>query len=69
MSVTGHKSLQSLFMCQRVKSDEKMMIGMSLAKSLCRPIEVKQSLKDAIKFDVEELTPNIPEKHALDPYW
>ena len=41
MSITGHKSMNSLAMYQRVKADEKMMMGMSLAYNLMRPIEVQ----------------------------
>lgn len=40
MSVTGHKSLQSLGIYQRVKEDEKMMMGMSLMFNLLKPEEV-----------------------------
>ena len=70
MSVTGHKSLQSLSMYQRVKADEKMMMGMSLAYSLFNPIEAKNALQDAPDFETEEPTPHpitSPEKHGLDP--
>lgn len=40
MSVTGHKSLQSLAIYQRVASDEKLMMGMSLMYNLLKPEEV-----------------------------
>lgn len=40
MSVTGHKSIQSLAIYQRVKDDEKMMMGMSLTYSLLHPEEI-----------------------------
>ena len=40
MAVTGHKSLQSLAIYQRVKSDEKMMMGMSLMYNLLKPEDV-----------------------------
>ena len=37
MSVSGHKSIDSLAIYQRVKSDEKLMMGMCLTFSLMRP--------------------------------
>ena len=37
MAITGHKSLQSLSIYQRVKQDEKLMMGMSLPYSLLHP--------------------------------
>ena len=40
MSVTGHKSLQSLSIYQKVKDDEKLMMGMSLTFSLLHPNEI-----------------------------
>ena len=76
MSVTGHKSLQSLSMYQRVKADEKMMMGMSLAYSLKNPIEVQNALKDVHNFEVYQPTPaplhllhdqQDQEKEALNP--
>ena len=57
MFVTGHKSLQSLSMYQRVKADEKMMMGMSLAYSLVNPIEVQSALQEIPNFDVDEPVP------------
>ena len=44
MSITSHKSLESLAIYQRVKEDEKMMMGMSLMYSLFRPKEVHSVL-------------------------
>ena len=40
MSVTGHKSIESLAIYQKVKSDEKLMMGMSLTYALLHPQEV-----------------------------
>ena len=40
MSISGHKSLESLAIYQKVASDEKMMMGMSLMYSLLCPEEV-----------------------------
>lgn len=42
MAITGHKSLHSLAIYQRVKSDEKMMMGMTLTYALVNPQEVFQ---------------------------
>ena len=60
MSVTGHKSLQSLSMYQRVKSDEKMMMGMSLAYSLFNPVAVRNALENVPNFEVE-----LPQPQAM----
>ena len=40
MSVTGHKSVHSLSIYQKVKEDEKLMMGMSLTFSLLNPTKV-----------------------------
>lgn len=42
MAITGHKSIHSLAIYQRVSADEKMMMGMSLTYSLLNPQEVYQ---------------------------
>ena len=42
MLVTGHKSIQSLCIYQRVKEDEKLMMGMSLTYSLLHSKEVTE---------------------------
>ena len=42
MSVTGHKSIQSLCIYQRVKEDKKLMMGMSLTYSVLNPNEVTE---------------------------
>lgn len=44
MSVTGHKSINSLAIYQRVKEDEKLMMGMSLTYCLLNPEEVQRIL-------------------------
>ena len=46
MAITGHKSIQSLGIYQRVKADEKLMMGMSLTYSLFRPPEVAKIVQD-----------------------
>ena len=48
MSVTGHKSIQSLASYQRVREDDKMAMGISLTYSLMYPTEV-QALLDVIE--------------------
>ena len=53
MSISGHKSLESLAIYQKVANDEKMMMGMSLMFSLFRPEEVA-------KFVPAEVTPKNP---------
>ena len=55
MSVTGHKSVNSLAMYQRVNSNEKMMMGMSLAFNLFRPVIVQQQLQSFTKAQREEI--------------
>ena len=40
MSVTGHKSVESLAIYQKVNADEKLMMGLSLTYSLLHPEEV-----------------------------
>ena len=47
MSVTGHKSVNSLVMYQRVKADKKMMMGMSLAYNLFSPQEVFDKTRES----------------------
>lgn len=42
ISITGHKSLQSLPRCQRVHSDEKLMMGMNPTYCLYHPTEVEE---------------------------
>ena len=42
MSVTGHKSLQSLAIYERVHANEKLSMGMSLTYSLLKPEETRR---------------------------
>lgn len=42
MAVTGHKSIESLAVYQRVRSDEKLCMGMCLTFSLLRPTEANR---------------------------
>ena len=46
MSISGHKSIQSLSIHQRVKKDEKMMMGMSLMYSLLQPSDVAKVTRE-----------------------
>ena len=55
MSITGHKSVNSLAMYQRVNANEKMMMGMSLAFNLFRPVLVQQQLQSFTKQQREEI--------------
>ena len=55
MSITGHKSVNSLAIYQRVAEDEKMMMGMSLAYNLFKPEEVSRMLQKDEK--VADITP------------
>ena len=57
MSVTGHKSVNSLAMYQRVKSDEKLMMGMSLAFNLLNPQEVYEKLNNGVN---QAIAPALP---------
>ena len=55
MSITGHKSIQSLSIYQRVKDDEKMMMGMSLMYSLLWPCDVQKVTNECNPvFEIEE---------------
>ena len=64
ISVSGHKSLDSLAIYQRVKNDEKLMMGMCLTYSLLKP-EDALLLSKSVEEN-PEITPkkNIP---ALPP--
>ena len=68
MSITGHKSIQSLSIYQRVKEDEKMMMGMSLIYSLFRPSDVNRVLNECSPhFEVtdESETAQLPQQNML----
>ena len=59
MAITGHKSIDSLAIYQRVKSDEKLMMGMCLTFSLLRPEDVI-FMQNSLEIE------NIPKQvHAL----
>ena len=66
MSVTGHKSIQSLSLYQRVKSDEKMMMGMSLAYSLFNAKEVSNALNELQDFENPNEIENKQELPAIE---
>ena len=70
MSVSGHKSIQSLSLYQRVKTNEKLMMGMSLAYSLYHANAVENSVVDANDFDVPAIEPpkeNVQPEHPILP--
>ena len=67
MSVMGHKSVNSLAMYQRVSGDEKMMMGMSLAFNLLRPVFIQQQLQGFNKQQHEEIKTGYVRPHPLDP--
>ena len=64
MAISGYKSLTSLAIYQRVKSDEKLMMGMSLTYSLFRPEEV-QRMKALNKNPEDEDQPAIENQPQL----
>ena len=45
MSVSGHKSVESLALYQRVHEDEKMMMGLCLTYSLMNPHNAKKAIE------------------------
>lgn len=53
MSVTGHRSIQSLAIYQRVQADEKLRMGMCLTYSLFHPHQALQ-IKQAMIQEIEE---------------
>ena len=55
MSITGHKSVNSLAMYQRVNSNEKLMMGMSLAFNLFRPALVQAQMNGFSKAQCKEI--------------
>lgn len=71
MSVTGHKSLESLAIYQRVQSDEKLMMGFCLTYSLLNPEEVYR-VKAIMQKELEdralqELDENLAPMQAIAP--
>ena len=63
MSVTGHKSVNSLAMYQRVNGNEKLMMGMSLAYNLYYPAVVQQQMHSFTKAQREEI--KYPHRQAV----
>ena len=53
MAVSGHKSLSSLAVYQRVCDDEKLMMGMKLTFNLLRPDEAK-CIKEIVLHQQQE---------------
>ena len=66
MSISGHKSLESLAIYQKVTSDEKMMMGMSLTYSLLRPEEItKFTIQQGIQQPIQ--LPAIAPQNNIQP--
>ena len=63
-SITGHKSVESLAVYQRVKSDEKLMMGMLLTFSLLYPEDVIMT-KNCIEPKQVPPLPAPPQKTSM----
>ena len=57
MAVTGHKSMQSLAIYQRVQDDEKLLMGIKLTYVLRHPEEAQQLMLANMPND-ENIEPN-----------
>ena len=67
MSVTGHKSIESLVIHQKVREDNKISMGISLTFSLLHPNEV-HALQNIMEEDKKAKERNfIPEIEATQP--
>ena len=66
ISVSGHKSLDSLAIYQRVQSDEKLMMGMCLTFSLLKPDDALLLSKN-IEVEDKETIQEKPQPKALPP--
>ena len=60
MAVTGHKSVNSLAMYQRVQPNEKLLMGASLAFNLLRPVMVYHNTKDTSKNRLQDIRTGVP---------
>lgn len=70
MAVSGHKSIHSLAIYERVAANEKMMMGMSLTYSLLNPEEVYQLKIAQMMKEHQQNQPNAiqgPMPQALPP--
>ena len=67
MAVSGHKSVNSLAMYQRVNGGEKMLMGFSLAYNLFHPAVVYQKLKDLNASEKEKIMFGVPNIQDLSP--
>ena len=66
MSVTRHKSYQSLMIYQKVKSDEKLMMGMSLTYSLLHSNQVQMIQKAP---ETQQELPHAQPSRAIEPQY
>ena len=66
MSVTGHKSVNSLAMYQCVASNEKMLMGASLAFNLMRPNVVQQQIQHMSNNRKKEIACGVPKVIATE---
>ena len=64
MSVSGHNSLSSLVIYERVRDDEKLMMGMQLTYNLLKPKEACQ-LKRKLDSDELKEIEDSPEREQL----
>ena len=67
MSVSGHKSLESLAIYQKVASDEKMMMGMSLTYSLLHPHDLTKVVNQQNVIEQTSRQLQIQEKNPILP--
>ena len=66
MSVSGHKSVESLAIYQQVHEDEKMMMGLCLTYSLLHPQQAKNpEIAAAIQPQLQLPTPQLTKAIAL----
>ena len=72
MSVSGHKSIESLSLYQRVNEDEKMMMGFCLTYSLLNPYNARKAIQTApdqqnMKTLPSTLCHQTPQKLPISP--
>ena len=67
MSVSGHKSVESLALYQRVHEDEKMMMGLCLTYSLMNPFNARRELDANQRAPTPQLPMLPPVSHQNSP--
>ena len=74
MSVSGHKSVDSLAIDERIQADEKLMMGMCLTYSLLRPedaimiqnnLEIKEEIHQIPMAPIKQLTTPPPQQAVI----